>query len=99
MPEGSVVVVDDFNSQPRVGGWATPESSSPDPRDAHPQPREGGWAATAAAERQDKLISTHSRAKAAGGEKAVINSSVRHFNSQPREGGWHDGALGASAAG
>ena len=34
------------------------------------------------------IISTHSRAKAAGFITAIFRKTLSHFNSQPREGGW-----------
>ena len=36
-----------------------------------------------------KLVSTHSRLKAAGISKR-ISPTVRRFNTQPPEGGWHN---------
>ena len=51
------------------------------------QPREGGWR-THHIERDYAVISTHSRAKAAGLQTTKRHRRTKYFNSQPREGGW-----------
>ena len=51
------------------------------------QPREGGWGHNGIAS-DSSMISTHSRAKAAGYCPLICICAKCHFNSQPREGGW-----------
>ena len=82
-------LVDDFNSQPREGGWAVTISF---------RLLRTEFQLTAARRRLEfKLlchfhspsISTHSRAKAAGQNRAAMRRRPDNFNSQPREGGWN----------
>ena len=55
----------DFNSQPREGGWLYLRNAKQPIGDFNSQPREGGWKVLRPSIYSDK-ISTHSRAKAAG---------------------------------
>ena len=82
-------LVDDFNSQPREGGWAVTISF---------RLLRTEFQLTAARRRLEfKLlchfhspsISTHSRAKAAGQNRAAMRRRPDYFNSQPREGCWN----------
>ena len=76
-----------FNTQPPEGGWLCPRSNRCRPPSFNTQPPEGGWVyiEQAAASR---IVSTHSRLKAAGFHAVWIFSSKTGFNTQPPEGGW-----------
>ena len=52
------------------------------------QPPEGGWAEYMYTLSR-KLVSTHSRLKAAGTRFVFIQALSFCFNTQPPEGGWH----------
>ena len=78
-----------FNSQPREGGWLC--------RHFEVWDLFASFQLTAARRRLVSVdmsttglywISTHSRAKAAGGTCRGGLAGAGHFNSQPREGGW-----------
>ena len=64
----------DFNSQPREGGWRLVIFGGVFRNDFNSQPREGGWALFAGKKKPRRSgISTHSRAKAAGPTKLIID--------------------------
>ena len=52
------------------------------------QPREGGWFVSTFLLSTLFVVSTHSRAKAAGVKFGMVELHRIRFNSQPREGGW-----------
>ena len=55
----------DFNSQPREGGWGATTAHHTHAYNFNSQPREGGWT-VGITYHGSFIISTHSRAKAAG---------------------------------
>ena len=52
------------------------------------QPPEGGWSKLFSHIKAAKLVSTHSRLKAAGVTISVSSCIYYGFNTQPPEGGW-----------
>ena len=60
------ILIDDFNSQPREGGWFFRQSQYAPEIYFNSQPREGGWWVCSMGLLIPRQISTHSRAKAAG---------------------------------
>ena len=79
----------DFNSQPREGGWPLFHMLVILLQYFNSQPREGGWLIELKGLGCNLAISTHSRAKAAGGRLKWVGVLPSYFNSQPREGGWY----------
>ena len=62
------------------------------------QPPEGGWDLFSTS-RDSRLVSTHSRPKAAGPPWVERKHFFRRFNTQPPEGGWDGGMQGGGKNG
>ena len=84
-----------FNTQPPEGGWTLFFQGLP---------RTSAFQHTAARRRlgkpkatqmMDRVVSTHSRPKAAGSNPVSMSSPISSFNTQPPEGGWGDVAMTA----
>ena len=52
------------------------------------QPPEGGWPGKVVVKAASKVVSTHSRPKAAGWSSLKNGEYHGSFNTQPPEGGW-----------
>ena len=76
-----------FNTQPREGGCFCVRLSKMILKRFNTQPREGGCFATAICHLNNRKVSTHSRAKAAAQQSAILIAHLIRFNTQPREGG------------
>ena len=76
-----------FNTQPPEGGWTGKSGASQSSTGFNTQPPEGGWNSPPCG-RRGKMVSTHSRLKAAGGIAARCVDGRVSFNTQPPEGGW-----------
>ena len=86
---GLVRILLGFNTQPPEGGWPRPCDTPPARLSFNTQPPEGGWAVPTAVKEGDKVVSTHSRPKAAGHDRYLPSIFAVCFNTQPPEGGWH----------
>ena len=78
-----------FNTQPPEGGWVG-RADGVEVAGAcfNTQPPEGGWGETLFQNKAERVVSTHSRPKAAGMRVMRGRSACWSFNTQPPEGGW-----------
>ena len=76
-----------FNTQPPEGGWYCADFRNGEMVCFNTQPPEGGWLWSFWSCRL-RLVSTHSRPKAAGNSNRGSRIPASSFNTQPPEGGW-----------
>ena len=76
-----------FNTQPPEGGWQGFDVARLHQRGFNTQPPEGGWGCQCCKATM-RVVSTHSRPKAAGIGRGNADRLPRRFNTQPPEGGW-----------
>ena len=77
-----------FNTQPPEGGWAFGLVKRGAALGFNTQPPEGGWMVAIVRLKEEMMVSTHSRPKAAGHCVLLFQQCQNRFNTQPPEGGW-----------